>query len=157
MVQHYAPTFWDGAQREGAERIAGRFVEFTAHVATHSHLGDLGLRLAETVTYHDSCHNRRELRATEQVVGLLESIEGLDLRRMQFEEECCGFGGTFNLKYPQVAGGMAGSKLADAERTGAACLVSTDVSCLTHLQRAGGAGCLATVSMAELLAQALPQ
>ena len=157
MVQHYAPTLWEGSRRDGAERIAARFVEFTAYVASHSHLGDLGLRLSETLAYHDSCHNRRELRATEQVVGLLESIEGLELKRLQFEDECCGFGGTFNLKYPQVAGGMAGSKLADLAATGAPAIVSTDASCLTHLQRAGGDGWPATVSMAELLARALPQ
>jgi L-lactate dehydrogenase complex protein LldE len=90
-------------------------------------------------------------------VGLLESIEGLELKRLQFEDECCGFGGTFNLKYPQVAGGMAGSKLADLAATGAPAIVSTDASCLTHLQRAGGDGWPATVSMAELLARALPQ
>jgi L-lactate dehydrogenase complex protein LldE len=157
MVQHFAPSLWEGDRREGARRIVARFIEFTAHVATHSHLGDLGLRLSETLTYHDSCHNRRELRATEQVVGLLESIEGLDLRRLEFEDECCGFGGTFNLKYPQVAGGMAGSKLADAQQTGALQVVSTDVSCLAHLQRAGGQSCPATLSMAELLARALPE
>jgi L-lactate dehydrogenase complex protein LldE len=157
MVQHYAPMLWDGPRAEAVEKIGQRFVEFTQYVVGHSHLGDLGLRLGETITYHDSCHNRRELRGTDDVVGLLASIEGLDLRRLQYEEECCGFGGTFNMKFPVVAGGMAGSKLADVRGTGASTLVSTDASCLAHLQRASGGEQPETVSMAELLARALPE
>ena len=157
MVMHYAPGLWEAHKREGAERIAGRFVEFASYVAGHSHLGDLGLRFTGAVAYHDSCHNRRELSATGTVTGLLSSIEGLDLRRLEHEDECCGFGGTFNVKYAGVAGGMAGSKLADVAEAGAPVLVSTDVSCLAHLTRAGGPNSPATISMAELLAQALPR
>ncbi|MCA9825017.1 MAG: (Fe-S)-binding protein [Dehalococcoidia bacterium] len=157
MVQHYAPMLWDGPRSTAVQRIGERFFEFTQYVAGHSHLGDLGLRLAETIAYHDSCHNRRELQGTEVVVSLLESIEGLDLRRLQYEEECCGFGGTFNLKFPVVAGGMAGSKLADVRATGAPTLVSTDVSCLTHLERASGGEMPEALSIAELLARALPE
>jgi L-lactate dehydrogenase complex protein LldE len=114
------------------------------------------LRFPGAVAYHDSCHNRRELRATGTVTGLLSSIEGLDLRRLDHEEECCGFGGTFNVKYAGVAGGMAGSKLADVRAAGAPVVVSTDVSCLAHLVRAGGPDSPPTMSMAELLSRALP-
>jgi L-lactate dehydrogenase complex protein LldE len=157
MVQHYAPMLWDGPRSEAVEKIGERFVEFSQYVVGHSHLGDLGLRLGETVTYHDSCHNRRELRGTENVIGLLESIEGIDLRRLRYEEECCGFGGTFNLKFPMVAGGMAGSKLDDIRTTGAGMLVSTDASCLAQLQRASGGQVVESLSVAELLSRALPE
>ena len=157
MIRHYAPLLWEGPHSTAVERIGERFVEFSQYVVGHSHLGDLGLRFGESVAYHDSCHNRRELRATESVVGLLEAIEGLDLRRLEYEEECCGFGGTFNLKFPLVAGGMAGSKLADIEGTGAPALVSTDASCLAHLQRASGGELPQTMTVAELLSKALPE
>lgn len=156
MFRHYSPSLWTGRRREGAAKVTARFSEFSEYVAGHSHLGDLGLRFAGAVTYHDSCHNRRELGATEGVVGLLESIEGLRLQRLEHEEECCGFGGTFNVKFPGVAGAMAGSKIYEIQETGAPILVSTDSSCLAHLERAAGSSLPRSMSMAELLAEALP-
>ncbi|HET7737417.1 MAG TPA: (Fe-S)-binding protein [Tepidiformaceae bacterium] len=158
MVRHYLPGLFEEGKRAGAERIGRRVWEFTSYVAQHPSLGSLGLRMAGTVTYHDSCHARREMGISEMVLGVLEAIEGLDVRRLSYEEECCGFGGTFSVKLPEVSVAMMTGKLADVSGTGARVLVSTDLSCLAHLQAgAEGVGMrLETWTVAELLSRALP-
>jgi L-lactate dehydrogenase complex protein LldE len=157
MVQHYLPSLFDGSRRAGAERIAARFVEFSTYVAQHPKLAQLGLKLDGTVAYHDSCHARRELGLTSTVVGLLENVAGLEVRRLEHEAECCGFGGSFSVKLPEVSASMMSVKLGDLQSSGARVLVSTDLSCLAHLQAgADGLGMrVETWTVAELLARAL--
>ena len=98
-----------------------------------------------------------ELGLTALAIGVLEHIDGLEVRRLQHEDECCGFGGSFSVKLPEVSAGMMRSKLADAAESGAGVLVSTDLSCLAHIE-AGARGTgqqLETWTLAELLARAL--
>ena len=108
-------------------------------------------------TYHDACHFRRELGLTQCALGLLSRVEGLEVRRLGHEEECCGFGGTFSIKLPEVSGGMLKAKLEDIRGTGAGVAVAADFSCLAHIEAgARGTGqALETWTMAELLARAL--
>ncbi len=156
MVQHYLPSLFE-AREAGARAITHRFVEFSEYVAKHPNLPSLPLRLTASVAYHDSCHARRELGLTNRTVGLLEQIEGLDLRRLAFEEECCGFGGTFSIKMPEVSAGIMAARLEDIAASGARVLISGDLSCLAHLE-AGARGLgqdLETWTIAELLSQAL--
>ena len=157
MVKHYLPGLWAGPRGASIERMADRFVEFGAYVAAHPNVAALALRLAGAVTYHDSCHGRRELGLTEGAVGLLEQIEGLDLRRLAYEDECCGFGGAFTVKEPEVSVAMARSKLADVASRGVRVLVSGDLSCLAHLEATARADDqpLETWTLAELLDRAL--
>ncbi len=109
------------------------------------------------VTYHDSCHARRELHASSAAKRLLERIEGLEVRPLLFEDECCGFGGTFAAKQPEVSVAMMTSKLDDIALTGARVVCSTDYSCLAHIE--GGARGIGIQvqgwSLAELLSRAL--
>lgn len=158
MVRHYLPGLFDDARGAGAQRIADRFREFSQHVAGHPGLDGLALRLEGTVAYHDSCHGRRELRITKTVAMLLARVEGLDVRRLAHEDECCGFGGTFSAKLPEVAAAMADAKVDDIAATGARVVVSADLSCLAHIEGAAhGRGVdLETWTLAELLARALP-
>lgn len=158
MVSHFLPGLFEGTKRDGAERIGERVEEFTAYVAGHPKLGSLGLRLTGTVSYHDSCHARRELGLTETILGVVGAVEGLEVRRLSYEEECCGFGGTFSVKLPEIAVAMMTGKLADVSGTGTHVLISTDLSCLAHLQAgADGVGMrLETWTVAELLSRALP-
>ena len=157
MVKHYLPGLWAGPRGASIERMADRFVEFGAYVATHPNVAALPLRLAGAVTYHDSCHGRRELGLTEGAVGLLEQVEGLDVRRLAYEDECCGFGGAFTVKEPEVSVAMARSKLADVASRGVRVLVSGDLSCLAHLEATARADDqpLETWTLAELLDRAL--
>ncbi len=157
MVKHYLPGLWAGPRGASIERMADRFVEFGAYVAAHPNVAALPLRLAGAVTYHDSCHGRRELGLTEGAVGLLEQVEGLDVRRLAYEDECCGFGGAFTVKEPEVSVAMARSKLADVASRGVRVLVSGDLSCLAHLEATARADDqpLETWTLAELLDRAL--
>ena len=157
MLQHYLPGLWDGARAANAQRLSERFVEFGAYVAAHTALATLPLRLEGTIAYHDACHGRRELGLTQGAVDLLARVEGLDLRRLAYEGECCGFGGTFTLKEPEVSVAMAQAKLADIATTKARVLVSGDLSCLAHLGATASAQSqeLETWTLAELLDRAL--
>ena len=157
MVRHYLPTLFEGRRAAGATAIANRFVDFASYVGTHPNLEGLVFRLDGVVTYHDSCHTRRELGATDKVKALLGRVEGLDVRPLLFEEECCGFGGTFSVKQPEVSVAMMTAKLDDVALTGARVMVSTDYSCLAHLE-GGARGVGMQVqgwTLAELLSRAL--
>lgn len=157
MVQHYLPRLFDGQRRLGAQSIASRFVPFASYILHHPALGQLGLKLNGVVAYHDACHGRRELGITADIVALLARIDGLEIRRLAFEEECCGFGGTFSVKLPEVSVQMMTAKLDDIVATGAKVLVSGDYSCLAHLDAgARGVGLrLETWTLPEILARAL--
>ncbi len=89
-----------------------------------------------TVTYHETCHLRRELGATTQPRALMRSLEGVSLLEMEQSEVCCGFGGTFAVKYPDISGAMLQDKLDNIRDTGAEAVVACDSSCL--MQIAGG-------------------
>jgi L-lactate dehydrogenase complex protein LldE len=106
------------------------------------------------VTFHDSCHGLRELRVKEGPRRLLSHVTGLELREMDIAEECCGFGGTFSVKFPDISGGMARTKIESILRTGAAAVVGLDSSCLMQiegaLRRAGSE--VRTLHLAEVLA-----
>jgi L-lactate dehydrogenase complex protein LldE len=156
MVQHYLPGLF-GEREPGARRIAHRFAELSAYVYGHEGLDRVSFRLDGVVAYHDSCHARRELGLTPMVTGLLASIHGLEVRRLAHEAECCGFGGTFCVKLPEVAMGMAWAKIDEVVASGARVLVSTDLSCLAQVESAAaGAGvAIETWSVSELLARAL--
>jgi L-lactate dehydrogenase complex protein LldE len=157
MVRHYLPALWDGERHEAAQGIANRFHDFVSYVANHPNVGNLGLRLDGTVAYHDSCHGRRELGITSDAVGLLGRVQNLEVRRLTYEEECCGFGGSFAVKLPEISVAMMTAKLDDVVAAGAKVLVSGDYSCLAHLEAgAKGVGIkLETWTFAELLSRAL--
>jgi L-lactate dehydrogenase complex protein LldE len=95
------------------------------------------------VTYHDSCSGLRELGVKAQPRRLLGSVEGLTLGEMKTPEVCCGFGGTFCVKYPEISNAMVSEKAADIAATGAGTLLAGDLGCLMNmagkLQREGSA------------------
>lgn len=157
MVRHYLPGLFAGQRRLGAQSIANRFSDFVSYVAAHPKLDSLPLKLDGVVAYHDACHARRELGATPAAIALLARIEGLELRRLSFEGECCGFGGAFSVKLPEISVAMMTAKLDDVRATGARVLVSGDYSCLAHLDGgARGMGLkLEAWTLAELLSRAL--
>ena len=154
MFNHYLPGLWEGERGAHARERSQRFVEFCAYVDAHSAVDSLALELSGAVAYHDSCHGRRELHATEAILRVLGRVKGLEVRRLEHEEECCGFGGTFSVKLPEVSRRMAESKVADTTATGAGVLVSADLSCLAHIQSLAGKG-FETWTVAEVLSKAL--
>jgi L-lactate dehydrogenase complex protein LldE len=152
---HFAELFHDDAVRmEQVRRMAPRIYEFSAFLTGVLGVDDVGARFPHKVTYHDSCHALRELKIKEAPRRLLSHVRGLTLQEMDSAEECCGFGGTFSVKFPGVSGGMARSKIDSILRTGADTVVSLDSSCLMQLQgalsRAGSR--IRTMHLAEVLA-----
>jgi L-lactate dehydrogenase complex protein LldE len=107
------------------------------------------------VAYHDSCHLLRELGVSKEPRALLRAA-GADVAELERPDLCCGFGGTFSVRQPEVSVAMADDKLADAQRTGAEALVTADPGCLLHLRaRAARAGGPRVVHLATALARGL--
>ena len=115
---------------------------------------DVGAHLEDVVTFHDGCHGLRELGVKDAPRRLLANVRGLELREMKPAEECCGFGGTFAVKFAELSGAMANTKIEAILGTGARTVVSLDPSCLMQIQgalsRAGSD--VRTMHLAEVLA-----
>jgi L-lactate dehydrogenase complex protein LldE len=131
-----------------------RVWEFSQFLVNYLNVDDFGAHLDRVVTYHDSCHALREMRIKDAPRRLLKNVRGLELVEMDAAEECCGFGGTFSVKFPDISGAMARTKIDSIVRTGADTIVSVDSSCLMQLQgvldRAGSN--IRTMHLAEVLA-----
>ena len=118
---------------EQAEALAARtyeLAEFLVHVVGVERLGAV---FHGKVTYHASCHLLRELGVAEEPRRLISQVEGTELVPMDLAEQCCGFGGTFAVKYPEISDAMLQKKIASLKRAGADTLVSCDAGCLMHI------------------------
>jgi L-lactate dehydrogenase complex protein LldE len=155
ISHHYADIFQhDPKLLAEVHRLEPRVWEFSRFLLEVAGVEDVGARFNGIVTYHDSCHALRELRIKAGPRKLLAHVQGLTLAEMDVAEECCGFGGTFSVKFPEVSGAMARTKIDSIQKTGASTIVSIDSSCLMQLQgvidRAGLP--LRTLHLAEVLA-----
>jgi L-lactate dehydrogenase complex protein LldE len=128
--------------------------EFAEFLVQQLKVTDVGATFPGRVTYHDGCHSLRELRLKDEPRQLLRHVRGLELIEMDQSETCCGFGGTFAVKFPQISSAMDEVKAASIQRTGAQYVVSADSSCLMqiagHLNRHHLP--IKTISLAEVLA-----
>ena len=111
---------------------------------------------SRTITYHYSCH-LRGLGMTDEAVRLLRQIDGIDYVPLEKTEQCCGFGGTFAVKYPQISGAMVRDKIDCIKRSGADALVCNDGGCTLNiagmLHRDGAS--IPTMHIAEIIAEGL--
>ncbi len=155
VVHHFAELFHK--QPETLARVHAlekRVWEFSTFLTDVAGVEDVGARFDDVVTFHDGCHALRELGVKSAPRRLLAKVRGLELREMQPAEECCGFGGTFSVKFAELSGAMARTKIESILRTGARTVVSLDPSCLMQIQgvlsRSGSA--LRTLHLAEVLA-----
>jgi L-lactate dehydrogenase complex protein LldE len=156
MVHHWYPDLLDGPWRDRARAVAGRTYELSGYLADVLGRPALGARVPDTVTVHDACHGLRVL-GTKDAPRRLLAEAGAELVEMAEPEICCGFGGTFATKHPEMSAPMADDKLAQAAATGARWLVACDSGCLLHLagrRRRTGTG-PEPVHLAELLARGL--
>ncbi|MFE9407979.1 (Fe-S)-binding protein [Streptomyces sp. NPDC006704] len=118
---------------EAAEALAPRTYELTEFLVDVLGVIDVGAFFPHTVTYHPSCHGARLLGLGDRPRRLLAAVKGLELRELPGAEECCGFGGTFALKNPDVSAAMGTDKVRNALATGAEVLCGADNSCLMHI------------------------
>ena len=134
MVRQYgALTTLSSEQLAAAVAIGKRTHEICSYLVDVLKIVDVGACHPGAVAYHDACHARRGLGIHQQPRALLRQVRGLELRELPGDPQCCGFGGTFSVKYPELSASMADAKLAALAATGTATLVSTDLSCLLHL------------------------
>jgi L-lactate dehydrogenase complex protein LldE len=126
----------DPAYASRAEALAARCFELTSFLVNVLLLTDVDASFAGAVTYHDSCSSLRELGIASSPRRLLASVKGLSLVELADRETCCGFGGAFSVKYPEISSAILEQKLRAILATGAKCVLAADLGCL--MQIAGG-------------------
>ena len=156
MIRKHYPALFDDEPEWAAraERLAGRTWELVSFLTDVCGVESVDARFEGTVTYHDSCSGLRELGVRDQPRKLLASVRGLTLNELDDAEECCGFGGTFCVKYPEISLRMVGDKARAAAATGAGTLLAGDMGCLLNIagRLARDDGALAVRHVAEVLA-----
>lgn len=154
--QHAAVARQAGDHRlaDRAQAIADRTFELSEFLVDHLGVIDVGAAFPHTVTYHPTCHSLRMLRVGDRPTQLLNAVAGLKLIDLAEAETCCGFGGTFAVKYSEVSTAMLADKMSAVLSSGAEVLVASDSSCLMHI--GGGLSRLntgvRTMHLAEVLA-----
>ena len=131
---HYEEALADDPPwAERARRLGERSFEITSFLVDVMGYAPQGRALNATFTYHDSCAGLRELGVFAQPRTLLGQVAGLEMRKLDGNDVCCGFGGTFCVKYPAISNAVVGEKAAAIERTGASLLLGGDLGCLMNM------------------------
>ena len=157
MVRVFYPELFHGdpERLRQCESLRSRFFEFSEFLVNVMKVEDVGASFRHRVAYHDSCHLLRELHVGEAPRKLLQKVRGLEFVEIPDNQLCCGFGGTFSVKFPEVSVPMGKDKVRAATGTGAEYLVAADGGCLMHIagvaHRQGSP--LKTMHLAEVLAQ----
>jgi len=131
---HYPKMFVDDpTSRARAEELAARTWELVSFLVDVRKMGEVAAQWRRVATYHDACSGLRELGVRDQPRRLLASVEGLELRELLNPEVCCGFGGTFCVKYPEISDKMVSEKADDIAATGADAVLAGDLGCLLNI------------------------
>jgi L-lactate dehydrogenase complex protein LldE len=145
----------DEAWRNRLDGIRARLREFSEFIVKELGVEDVGARFKGRVTYHDACHLLRELRISDEPRRLIRAVRDIEFVEMDAADTCCGFGGTFAVKFAEISSAILDEKLARIERSGARYVVANDSSCL--MQIAGGLSRarsrVQALHLAELLAK----
>jgi L-lactate dehydrogenase complex protein LldE len=130
---YYLSLFDNSSYHNQVKDLQKRIFEFSEFLVQVIGVENFGARLEGKATYHDSCAGLRECRIKEEPRKLLSNVKGLELLEMNDVETCCGFGGSFAVKFESISTAMADQKVNNALETGAKYIISTDLSCLMHL------------------------
>lgn len=154
VKNYYTKLFENSPSQEKVKNLGNRIFEFTDFLTTVLKIENYGAVFNATATYHDSCAALRECNIKDGPRKLLSHVQGLKLVEMKDTDTCCGFGGTFSVKFDAISVAMADQKVNNALATGADYIISTDMSCLMHLD-----GCIKnkglsakTIHIADVLA-----
>lgn len=131
---YYDKMFENSSEHNSSNKVRSRMYEFTEFLTEVLKVEKIGASLEGKATYHDACGALRECGIKQGPRKLLSHVKGLEMVEMKECETCCGFGGTFAVKYEPISVGMAQTKVMSAMETGAQYMISTDVSCMMHVQ-----------------------
>lgn len=134
LRKHYPGLFaGDAAWEERAQRFSDKCHELISFLSDVMMVRDTGAVLEATVTYHDSCSGLRELGVQQQPRKLLANVDGLAIREMTDSDVCCGFGGTFCVKYSDISNAIVTKKVGNIDQSGADMLLAGDLGCLMNM------------------------
>lgn len=131
---YYTKLFDNSSLHYEVKELGKRIFELSEFLVNVLKISEFGAVLKGKATYHDSCAGLRECKIKKEPRALLSNVAGLELIEMNDVETCCGFGGTFAVKFEPISIGMADQKVSNAIATGADYIISTDLSCLMHLE-----------------------
>lgn len=136
MVKHQYPALFDDDPRwqKRAEAVSSKIFELTEYIVDILKIEDVGALFKGKVTYHDSCHLFRNLGIADQPRKLISKVKGIQLVEMKNSDKCCGFGGTFAVKYSDISTAILEEKVDNIIATGADFVVGCDISCLMNIQ-----------------------
>jgi L-lactate dehydrogenase complex protein LldE len=137
MIREHYPHLFDNLHEiEQAKQFAHKCYELTEYLAKVLNVTQYDSRFKGKVTYHDSCHMCRGLGLKQEPRQAIAGVPGAELCEMSMSDECCGFGGSFSVRLPEVSEALMAKKLETAKASGAEVLVTADAGCMMHL--AGG-------------------
>ncbi len=131
---YYNDLFTNAVSHNKCRSIQNNMYELSDFLVNVLGIEDFGASLPAKATYHDACAALRECGVKQSPRTLLKNVKGLELTELNDVETCCGFGGTFAVKFESISAAMGQQKVNNAMETGAEILISTDASCLLHLQ-----------------------
>ena len=134
---NFGKLFENNAFQSPAKKVKQRMYELSEFLVQVLGVTNLGASFSAKITYHDSCAGLRECKIKEEPRKLLNAVQGIELVEMNDVETCCGFGGSFAVKFEPISIAMGDQKTSNAAATGAEYIISTDMSCLMHID-----GCL---------------
>lgn len=134
MVKHFYELFPnDENWRKRAEAIASKTHEFGSFLVNVLKMEDVGAKFQGRVTWHDACHGLRDLKIKNEPRRLLQNIEGAEFVELPNADSCCGFGGTFSVKYPEISVAILDNKIEAIEKSNVKAVISCDSSCLMQI------------------------
>ncbi|MEP6635639.1 MAG: (Fe-S)-binding protein [Acidobacteriota bacterium] len=134
MVHHFHELFPDNERwRRRAEAVAERTHEFSSFLVETLGVEDVGAGFRGRVTWHDACHGLRDLNLHSEPRRLIRNVRGAEFVELPNADSCCGFGGTFSVKYPEISVAILDNKIEAIENAGVRAVVSGDASCLMQI------------------------
>lgn len=130
---YYCKLFDNSSVHNRMQKLSEKTFEFSEFMVKVLGIDKVDAKLEGKATYHDSCAGLRECKIKQEPRQLLNNVQGLEILEMNDVETCCGFGGTFAVKFEPISIAMADQKVNNALATGAEYIISTDVSCLMHI------------------------
>jgi L-lactate dehydrogenase complex protein LldE len=133
VKNHYPKLFNNTSKHNELKELRSNIIEISDFLVNHLHITNFGAVFPHKVTIHDSCAAKREYGLTHEVRTLLANVKGIEIVEMPESDTCCGFGGTFSVKDEAISTAMGQQKVENAMSTGAEYIVSTESSCLLHI------------------------